>query len=212
MMNKLKLITILLTLFFMSCNQKTATKKSVEKEVTIPSTQEVKKKKKEKTKKKTTVSVDATINGKKFGFDTLNPKDTDPVIVFIKDGFYFLYTDINNHVVKVALYSSDIFNTTPITFTQQVCALPIKEQATTKQKRSDLLFRIPGNPQRQGDAKNFYEGTVILEKFTDDMIVVSFKGIGFPTGVNPKLPRYKNDIFSMEGKISIENYNIYDYR
>ena len=103
------------------------------------------------------------------------------------------------------LYSSDIFETTPITFTQQICALPIKEQGTIKQKRSDLLLRIPGNPQRQGDAKNFYKGLVILEKFTDNMIVISFKGIGFPTGD-------KKILFPMKGEIIIEDYNVYDYR
>ena len=205
------LIIICLSMCVISCNKnKTEIQMSVKKGAVKTSVK--KEKKKKETKKKTKVSVDAIIEGKKFVFDKLHPKDTEPVIVFIKGGFYFRFIDINDYVVMGGLYSSDIFDNTPITFTQQKCALPIKEQATTKQKRSDLLFRIPGNPQRQGDAKNFYEGLVILEKFTDDMIVISFKGIGFPTGIEPKLPRYKDKLFPIQGKIIIEDYNVYDYR
>lgn len=87
-----------------------------------------------------------------------------------------------------------------------------EEQITTKQKRSRVHIRIPGDPQKEGDAKLLYKGTVVLEKFTNDMIVVSFNGTGFPKDIDPKSPRYKDKLFPMEGKIIIEDYNIYDNR
>ncbi len=52
------------------------------------------------------------------------------------------------------------------------------------------MFRIPGNPQRQGDAR----------KFTDDKIEISSKDIDFPKVLDPKLPHYKNDILPWKGK------------
>jgi hypothetical protein len=44
------------------------------------------------------------------------------------------------------------------------------------------------------------------------MIVVIFEGTGFPIGIDPKSPRNKDRLFPMEGKIIIEDYNVYDNR
>ncbi|MEN8125370.1 MAG: hypothetical protein ABFR32_09580 [Bacteroidota bacterium] len=165
------------------------------------------KKKKDKTKKNTTIKVDATINGKKIIIDKINPK-YNSVVVLLDDGIQFKYTDINNRVAMVHVFDSGIYKTTPITFSQQVSALTPEEQMTSKIKRSLVEIIIPSKPQMIGDRAMFYKGNVVLEEFTDEKIVVNFKGEGFPTGSN----NAKNKLFPMEGIIVVENYNIYDGR
>jgi hypothetical protein len=199
------LVTIVFIVFFISCNQENKeTNKIVEKDVS--KTLVKKEKKKKSITKKMKVSVDAQIDNKNFVFGEISP-DSNKDVVFTEDGLLFVFMDTKNKSFLVNLYSSEIFNTTPITFTQEG-NISIKEQLTSTKKRSRISFIIPGNPQKQGDKKLFYQGSIILEKFTDEKIVVSFKGEGYPYGKNPE----KDKLFVMEGKIIVEDYNITDTR
>jgi len=164
-------------------------------------------KKKDEIKKATTIKVDASINGKKIIIDKIDPK-YNSVVVLLNDGLQLKYTDMNNRVTMVHVFDSAIYKGTPITFSQQVSALTPEEQMTSKKKRSLVEIVIPSKPQRIGDRAMFYKGDVVLEEFTDEKIVVKFKGEGFPTGSN----NAKNKLFPMEGTIVVENYNIYDGR
>ncbi len=203
--SKTNLLTMLLIVFFISCNQNNKeTKNSIDNETS--KTFEKKEKKKKSITKKMIVSVDAIIDSEKFVFGEISP-DSNKDVVFTEDGLLFVLRDINNKSFLVNLYSPEIFKTTPITFTQQG-NISIKEQLTSTKKRSRIVFIIPGNPQKQGDKKLFYRGSIILEKFTDEKIVVSFKGEGYQYGEDPE----KDKLFVMEGKIIIEDYNFIDTR
>jgi len=201
---------ILLTLIaaLVNCgNDKSDTKLKTNIVKEASKTSSKKKKKDDKTKKKTIVKVEAMIDGKNVIFNDIDPKNNS-VVVLLDDGIQLKYTDINNQVVMVHLFDSGIYKTTPITFSQQVSALTPEEQMTSKIKRSLVEFVIPSKPQRIGDRAMFYKGNVVLEEFTDEKIVVNFKGEGFPTGSN----NAKDKLFPMEGTIVVENYNIYDGR
>lgn len=80
----------------------------------------------------------------------------------------------------VNIYAPVNYKTSLIIFNQQVSALSQEEQLTSQIKRSRIEFVIPGIPQRQGDTKILYKGNTILIFFTEDKILISFKGKGFP--------------------------------
>lgn len=198
------MILIVLFAILISCkNDKAET--NITKEATEVSS--VKKNKGDKTKKNTIIKVDATINNKKINIDAIDPK-YNSVVVLLNDAIQFKYTDFNNQVVLVNIFDEKIHHTIPNTFSQQVSALPFKEQMTSKEKRSRLEIVIPSKPVKQGDAIVFYQGDVILKEYTDKKIIINFKGEGFPVGSNIK----KDKLFPMEGSIVIEDYNIYDGR
>jgi len=192
-------------------NDKSDTKTSTNNkiETSISKTQVVKKKKKnkDKTKKNTIVTIDATIEGNEIVFDKVNPKYNNLVVLF-NDFIQLKYTDMNGMIVLVHLYDSEIYNKTPNNFEKQVATLSRKEQANVKVKSSKLSFTIPGTKPGSLHIKELYNGEVILKEFTEEGIVIIFEGQGFPVGVN----QGKSKLFPMQGKIVIENYNIYDAR
>jgi len=210
-MNKLKLkslLIIILTFFIISCSQsKTESKNENNNENKVLKTPAKKKQKKDKTKKNTIVTIDATIEGNEVVFDQINPKYSNLVVLF-NDLIQLKYTDIKNQVVLVHLHDVNLYKSTPIIFTQQIAALPPKEQVLVKVKGSKLSFSITNNEGEIVGMPELYQGEVILKEFTEERIVILFEGEGFPVGVN----NGKSKLFPMQGKIVIENYNTYDSR
>jgi len=166
-----------------------------------------KKKKKDKPQMNTTVKVEASINGKKIDFDKVDPKHNSVVVLF-NESFQLKYVDMKNQVVLVHLYDVNLYKSTPIIFTQQIAALPPKGQVLVKVKSSKLSFSITNNEGQILSMPELYQGDVILKEFTEDKILISFKGKGFSIGGSTA----KSKLFPMEGTIVIENYNIYDAR
>lgn len=212
-MKKIKtfnLLIILLSILFISCNEnKTEIKKSNENEISKTT---VKKEKKEKKGKKLAkVTVDAIIKGENFTLNAIDFKKSGEV-VYLNDGLQFKFVDVNDQLVLVNIFSPEIHKTTPITFSQQISALSVKEQASTRMKRSRLEIVIPTERKLESDSKIFYDGNVVLEEFTDDKIVVSFKGKGFTRNLNPSSSSFEDKLFPMEGKIIVENFKTYDGR
>jgi len=210
-MNKLKLkslLIIILTFFIISCSQsKTESKNENNNENKVLKTPAKKKQKKDKTKKNTIVTIDATIEGNEVVFDQINPKYSNLVVLF-NDLIQLKYTDIKNQVVLVHLHDVNLYKSTPIIFTQQIAALPPKEQVLVKVKGSKLSFSITNNEGEIVGMPELYQGEVILKEFTEERIVILFEGEGFPVGVN----NGKSKLFHMKEKIVIENYNTYDSR
>jgi len=190
-------------LFGCKSDMKTSSEETVK--TTIPETS--KKKKKDKTKKNTTIQVDALIKEGKVNLDKIDPKFNSVVVLF-NDFIQLKYTDIKKQTVLVHLYDTDIYKSTPITFTQQIATLPPKEQALIKVKGSKLSISITNSERRSLHISELYQGEVILKEFTEDKISISFKGKGFSVGVN----NAKSNLFPMEGHIIIERYNIHDAR
>jgi len=181
----------------------TKIKTNIVKEVSTQNTKDVK----TKTKKNTIVTIDATIEGDEIVFDKVNPKHSNLIVLF-NDFIQLKYTDMNGMIVLVHLYDSEIYNKIPNSFEKQVATLSRSEQANVKVKSSKLSFTIPGTKPGSLHIKELYNGEVILKEFTEERIVILFEGKGFPVGVN----NGKGKLFSMQGKIVIENYNTYDSR
>jgi len=212
----MKVLKILLSVLFVSIlflqgcgNDKSDTKikSKTAKEVSTPSTQVIKKKKKDKPKKNTTVKVEATINGKKFDFDKVDPKHNSVVVLF-NESFQLKYIDMKNQLILIHLYDSKLYQSTPITFSTQIASLPPKEQVIVEVKSSKLLINALASDPTILNREEFYKGSVVLEEFTEEKIVINFKGEGFPGGSNSG----KDKLFPMEGTIVIENYNVHDAR
>jgi hypothetical protein len=199
---------ILVIALFIGCGQNKTEKNVEDKVLKKDEGYQIKKKNKTaKPKNKTLVSVDVMIDGKKFALNDKTPKYNSDV-VFTREGMDINY-DLDELVVLAGLYAPEVFISTPVTFTQQLSALSPEEQLTSTKRRSRIRIRIPGSPERQGDAKLFYKGNVILEKFTDNEIVVNFDGQGFANGKNPKNGK---NLFPMSGSIVVKNFNVYDSR
>ena len=199
---------ILLTLFavLISCgNDKENTKAETN---SVKETSEDSSKKKEKIDKTTTVKVEAKIDGKNIIFDKNDPKYNSVVVLF-NEAIQLKFTDMNNQTVMVHLYDAKIYESSPISFTQQIASLPRKEQVLVKVKGSKLSISNTSNDERKiVSISELIEGDVILKEFTDDKILISFKGQGFLVGANNS----KDNLFAMEGEITVENYSIYDGR
>lgn len=177
------------------------------KEVSTPSNLDKKKEKKNKTKKNTTVIVEATVDAKKIVFGNVDPKYNNLVVLF-NESFELRYIDMKNQLILIHLYDSKLYQSTPITFSTQIASLPPKEQVMVKVKSSKLLINMSTSDPAIQNRAEFYKGNVVLEKFTEDKIVINFKGKGFPGGSI----KAKDKLFPMEGKIIIESYNIHDAR
>ena len=209
-MNKLKLYNLVVLLFsiiLISCSKSKTEPKNSNSEKEVFKTPAKEKHKKDKTKKYTIVTIESTIEGKEIVFDEVNSKYSNLVVLF-DDFIQLKFIDMKNQVVLVHLYDANIYKSTPITFTQQIAALPQKEQAMVKVKSSKLSFTLPDTNPGSLHIKELYNGEVILKEFTEERIVILFEGQGFPVGVN----KAKSKLFLMKGKIVIENYNTYDSR
>ena len=53
-----------------------------------------------------------------------------------------------------------------------------------------------------------YDGELVVEKFSDTKIVITFNGRGFRWGINNK----EANLFPIDGSIVIENFSINDFR
>jgi len=166
-----------------------------------------KKKKNDKPKKNTTVKVEMTINGDKINFDKADPKYNSVVVLF-NESFQLKYIDMKNQLILIHLYDSKLYQSTPITFSTQIASLPSKEQVIVEVKSSKLLINVSTSDPTILNRAEFYKGNVVLEEFTEEKIVINFKGEGFPGGSN----KGKDKLFPMEGTIVIENYNVHDAR
>lgn len=197
---------ILVTLFavLISCgNEKSETKVKTNhvKEASQTSSEN-----KNKTLKSTTIVVKATIDGNKIVFDKNDPKHNSVVVLF-NDAIQLKFTDMKMGIVLVHLYDAKIHESSPITFTQQIAALPREEQVMVKVKSSKVSISTMIDAERMiANRSELIQGDVILKEFTDDKIIISFKGQGFRVGAST------SNLFPMEGEITIENYNIYDSR
>ena len=169
----------------------------------------------EKSSKKTTnetnentiVSVEATISDKKFSFGKVDTRYSGVVVLF-KSSFQIKYVDTNDKLVLVHFYDSDVYKT-PNTFTLQIPSLPQAEQANVKVKASKLALKFPNKDKSMWLYNTqLYEGVVHLTEFTKDKISISFKGKGYPYGDSNS----KGELLPVAGKITIENYGVYDAR
>ncbi|MGZ0016148.1 hypothetical protein [Yeosuana sp. AK3] len=175
-------------------------------EATIKKTVEVtpKKETQEQTKKIATINMEAVINGKNFSLtDYDSGSSTD--VVFLDNGLQFRINDVNKQGVLVNMYAPDLLKQIPITISQQTSALK-PEEAYNVKTQSRLEVVIPSRSPIQGDTKVFYQGTVSLEALSENKLTVTFTGEGFALGSN------KKNLFSMQGKIVLENFKVYDGR
>ena len=164
--------------------------------------------KNEKTNANTSVFVEAIIDGEKIIFDDYDPKYKSVVVLF-NESIQLKFTDINNKTVLVHLYDSKLYDSSPITFSQQIASLPREEQVLVKVKASKLSISNTLNDEGKiVSISELIDGNLILKEFTETKIVITFKGNGFLVGAN----NAKDKLFPMEGKIIIENYSIYDAR
>jgi len=199
---------ILLTLFavLISCGDDKSNTK--EKTNIIKETSKASSKKQEKINKTTLVNVEGTIDGKKVLFDKNDPNHKSVVVLF-NGAIQLKFTDTKSQTVIVHLYDTKIHESSPITFTTQVASLPRKEQVSVKVKGSKLSISNTSNDERKiVSISELIEGDVILKEFSDNKILINFKGRGFIVGAN----NAKDNLFPMEGEIIIENYNINDGR
>ncbi|WP_419211515.1 hypothetical protein ACNR9Q_12300 [Maribacter sp. X9] len=151
---------------------------------------------------KATVSIN--LDGQALPWGVLDTKRSTDVTL-LDNGLQFRLNDTDNRSVLVNLYAPDFFNQIPIRITQQTSALAPEDVYKVKtQSRLEVL--VPSEYPVQGDAKVLYEGDVTLEQYSRSALTVTFQGKGLPLGAS------KTQLFPMEGKIVLENFEIYDAR
>ena len=192
--------TLLFTSSFFNC--KNETKENVKQETSTAVLSTVPTKNKES--KEVTGLVEAQIDGKSFKTSELDQKLTTDVTL-LDNGIQFRINDVNKQSVLVNMYAPDLLKQVPITISQQSSALSPEDTFNVK-TQSRLEINIPSEQPVQGDVKVLYEGTVTLAELSESKLVVTFSGKGFPNGSN------KKSLFPMEGKIVLENFNVYDGR
>lgn len=172
---------------------------------TMPQTpvQTVEKTEAVKTKEpKATVSIN--IDGQALPWGALDTKLSTNVTL-LDNGIQFRLNDIDNRSVLVNLYAPDFFKNIPIKITQQTSALAPEDVYSVK-TQSRLEVVVPSERPVQDDAKILYEGHVTLEEYSPSSLTVTFQGKGLPLGAS------KTQLFPMDGKIVLENFEIYDAR
>lgn len=196
-----KIISIIfLTLLMAACKNdtKTGTKHDVKTNDMTTIT------KKDKEKKIVTGLVEAQIDGKPFKMDNFDQELTTDV-VFLDNGIQFRINDVNKQMILVNMYAPDLLEHIPIAISQQSSALKVGEAYKVK-TQSRVEVEIPSGKYLQGDVKVLFQGTVALEELSKNKLTVTFAGKGFNKGSN------KKNLFPMEGKIILENFNVYDFR
>ena len=148
--------------------------------------------------------VEVKYDGETFKFTDFDPNLTTDV-TYLDNGLQFVITSMNKESVLVNMYAPDFFKKIPITISQQTYALAPKEVNEVK-TQSRLEVIIPTVPEQKRNFKVLYEGTVTLNELTENRLVITFSGTGLPMGDS------KNDPFPFEGKIVLENFNVYDFR
>ena len=191
---------IFLTLLMVAC--KNDAKSTQSKEVKTNDMTTITKKDKEK--KIVTGLVEAQIDGKPFKMDNFDQKITTDV-VFLDNGIQFRINDVNEQMILVNMYAPDLLKHIPIAISQQSSALKAGEAYKVK-THSRLEVEIPSGKYLQGDVKVLFQGTVALEELSENKLTVTFTGKGFANGSN------KKNLFPMQGKIILENFNVYDGR
>lgn len=126
-------------------------------------------------------------------------------VVYLNNGIQFRINSVDNQSVLVNMYTPDFFEKIPVTISQQTSALSIEESYKVK-TQSRLEVVIPTIPENKRDYKVLYDGTVTLNELSENRLVVTFSGRGSP------FYDTKGDFFPMEGKIVLENFNVYDIR
>jgi hypothetical protein len=206
-MNTIKIL-FLTTLFVLlqSCGNKesdTTLNKDPKKEIST----KFSKKKKHETNKKVVVKVEAKIKDKKFIFGEVDTTYNSVVVLF-KNSFQIRYVDTNDKLVLVHFYASNVYKA-PNSFSQQIASLPQMERTNIKVKSSKLVLKFPNKDKSMWSYNTeLYEGEVQLKEFTEDKIIINFKGKGYPYGDN----NAKGKLLRIDGKIIIENYYVYDAR
>lgn len=191
-------------LLLFSCKEavKNSNNPVVETTVNQPAT----KKKKDNTRKIAKVNIKATVNGQDFNLTEYNPeKSTD--VIYQNNAVQFRITDFSGQSVQVNLQSPDMFSQKPFTIRQQTAALPIQEVHGTKEQ-SKLSFDFKSEDPAVPIIYEMYDGELVVEKFSDTKIVITFNGSGFPYGANNKEAK----LFPMHGRIVTENFSINDFR
>jgi len=145
----------------------------------------------------------------KFDGETVEFTDFDPTIttdvVFLPNGIQFRINSLTQKAVLVNMYSPDLLDKIPISISQQTYALPPGESFEVK-TQSRLEVTIPSVPEKPRDFMVLYEGVVHLTELSKNRLVVTFSGTGLPIADS------KTDLFPLEGKIVLENFNVYDMR
>mgnify|MGYP003624360121 FL=1 len=197
-------LAIFISILLFSCKEAVKNSNSPVVEITV--NQPATKKKKDNTRKIAKVNIKATVNGEDFSLTTYNPeKSTD--VIYQNNAVQFRITDFSGQSVLVNLQSPDMFSQKPFTIRQQTAALPIQEVRGTKEqsKRSfDFKSEDPAIPI----IYEMYDGELVVEKFSDTKIVITFNGRGFRWGINNK----EANLFPIDGSIVIENFSINDFR
>ena len=148
--------------------------------------------------------VEVKYDGETFKFTDFDPNLTTDV-TYLDNGIQFVITSMNKQRVLVNMYSPDFFKKIPITISQQTYALEPKEVNEVK-TQSRLEVTIPTVPEEKRNSKVLYEGTVTLNELSKNRLVITFSGTGLPIADS------KDDFFPFEGKIVLENFNVYDFR
>ncbi|NCO64429.1 MAG: hypothetical protein GW839_00020 [Flavobacteriales bacterium] len=195
-------LIFMVSMTFFSC--KSDIKTSSEETVKTTISETSKKEKNEKTRKTATINMEAVINGENFSLTDYDPVSSTDV-VFLDNGIQFRINDVNKQGVLVNMYAPDLLKQIPITISQQTSALK-PEEAYNIKTQSRLEIVIPSKSPVQGDTKVLLQGTVSLEALSENKLTVIFTGNGFALGSN------KKNLFPMQGKIVLENFNVYDGR
>lgn len=148
--------------------------------------------------------VEVTYDGETTKFTDFDPNLTTDV-TYLKNGIQFVITSTNKQAVLVNMYAPDFFKKIPITISQQTYALEPKEVNDVK-TQSRLNVTIPTFPEVKRNFKVLYKGSVTLNELSENKLVITFSGTGLPLGDS------KDDFFPFEGKIVLENFNVYDFR
>ncbi|MDD3720990.1 MAG: hypothetical protein PHW92_00685 [Lutibacter sp.] len=148
--------------------------------------------------------VKVQFDGETVEFTDFDPNMTTDV-TYLDNGIQFRINSKNDQSVLVNMYSPKLLKKIPITISQQTYALQ-GEEGFKVETQSRLEVFIPSNPPNKRDSKVLYEGTVTLSELSENKLVVTFSGTGLPIGDS------KTDFFPLEGKIVLENFNVYDFR
>tara|TARA_R110000868_G_C10793309_1_gene756504 strand:- start:407 stop:1036 length:630 start_codon:yes stop_codon:yes gene_type:complete len=197
-------LAIFISILLFSCKEAVKNSNSPVVEITV--NQPATKKKKDNTRKIAKVNIKATVNGEDFSLTTYNPeKSTD--VIYQNNAVQFRITDFSGQSVLVNLQSPDMFSQKPFTIRQQTAALPIQEVHGTKEQ-SKLSFDFKSEDPAIPIIYEMYDGELVVEKFSDTKIVITFNGRGFRWGINNK----EANLFPIDGSIVIENFSINDFR
>ena len=201
--NKLRnlLVLTLLTFVVFNCKNESKSNATDDQDKELVSSKRTNKSEERKTP---TGIVTVQFDGETVEFTDFDPTITTDV-VFLPNGIQFRINSLTQKIVLVNMYSPNLLDKIPISISQQSYALPAGESLEVE-TQSRLEVTIPSVPEKPRDYMVLYEGVVTLSELSENKLVVTFSGTGLPIADS------KMDLFPLEGKIVLENFNVYDMR